>query len=67
MKIKIIEIEATSEDLKESRSAAEGFSQILRNAFARGIVSARGVQNYDDEEDAEDTEEDAGEDENDEQ
>lgn len=34
MKIKITEIEANAEELRQSNSLADGFSRILRNAFS---------------------------------
>lgn len=33
MKVKITEIECTAEELKQSNSVADGFRNILRNAF----------------------------------
>ena len=33
MKIKITEIECTAEELKQSNSVADGFRNMLRNAF----------------------------------
>lgn len=33
MKIKITEIEATAEDLRQSNSLADSFSRLLRNSF----------------------------------
>lgn len=50
MKIKITEIEATTEDLRVSNSAADGLLSVIRNAF-----QLRGYS-YDEEEEEEDEE-----------
>lgn len=38
MKIKITEIEATAEDLRQSNSLADSFSRLLRNSFCSGSI-----------------------------
>lgn len=38
MKIKITEIEATAEELKQSNSLADGFRNLIRNAFFNPYV-----------------------------
>ena len=47
MKLKVIEIEATAEDLKASNTMAQNFNRLLTQAFAP--ASDRGTDEEDDE------------------
>lgn len=49
MKIKVTEIEATAEDLRQSKSLSDSFTNMFRNAFAGATLGT--LCEYDDDDD----------------